>query len=207
IGRRGEPGEGRVHDVARGTLGAGTGNRAVLEVLAEGGEALPEPEGGGHGIGADEGGRAIAVPLEDRGQRLVPRVEREDHVVPHAVHGGIEAGEDRRVRRAGHGHRALRVLEADAAGGQRVQARRAGAGGPVHTDVVGAQGVDDDEEEARRRRRGRLVTPPADGGQGGEGGDGNDRGGRCGTTARRGRRTGLGAGHRGLILCGRKRKA
>ena len=49
------------------------------------------------------------------------RVEREDDVVADAVHGRVEAGEDRGVGGARQRHRALRVLEARAAGGQPVE--------------------------------------------------------------------------------------
>ena len=166
-GRRGQPPEGGVHDVARGTLRPRARDGAVLEVLAERVEALPEPEGGGHGVGAHEGRRAVTPPLQHRGQRLMLRVEREDDVVADAVDGRVEAGEDRRVGGAGQRDRALSVREAGAAGGQPVQARRAGRGVAVRAHVVRAKGVDGDEEEVGARRAMRR-PPPESQAEGGE---------------------------------------
>jgi hypothetical protein len=159
-GRR-QPAEGRVDHVARGTLGPRPRDRAVLEVLAEGVEALPEAEGGGDGVGAHEGRGAVPAALEERGQGLMFRVEREDDVVADPVHGRVEAGEDRGMRGSGHRHRALRLLEAHAAGGERVQARRPGRGVAVRAHVVRAEGVDGDEEEIGWARA--MSRPPSDG--------------------------------------------
>ncbi len=69
VPRPGEPGEGGVDHVARGTLRTGARDRAVLEVLAECVEPLPEAEGGGDGVGAHEGRGAVALRLEQGGQR------------------------------------------------------------------------------------------------------------------------------------------
>ena len=148
----GEPAEGIVHDLVRPALGARARDRALLEVLGEDVEPLPEAEGGRHRIGPYERGRTIALGLEQRGESLVARIERKDDVVADAVDGRVQAGEDRGVRGARERHRALGLLEPDAAGGQGIQGRGRGLPVAVDADVIGAQRVDRDEQQVRPRR-------------------------------------------------------
>ena len=159
--RVGEPPERVVDDLVGRPLGARSGDGALPEVLGEGVEALPEAEGGGHRVGPDEGRRAVALRLQPGGERLVARVEGKDDVVAHAVHGRIEAGQDRRVRRPGHGYRGLGLLEPRAPRGEGVEGPRARLARAVDADVVGPQGVDGDEEEVRSRRP--VPAPPPEG--------------------------------------------
>ena len=70
------------------TLRARAGDRTVLKSLLKVSNSLSEAEGGGDGIGADERGGPIALPLEQRGQPLVPRIEGEDDIVGTPCTGG-----------------------------------------------------------------------------------------------------------------------
>ena len=97
-----------------------------------------------------ERARAEALRAEDLRERRRLIRQRLRAVVAHAVAIGVEAGQDRAVRRQGQRSGRGRVDEEDAALREAVDRRRAGRSRAVAADPVGAAGVDRDQDESRR---------------------------------------------------------
>jgi hypothetical protein len=110
-------------------------------------EALVQPVAGDQREAADGRARAVAVPLQDLGERLLGGIEHEQAVVAHAVRHRELAGQDRGVRGGGERHRAVDVLEEHALGRQAVDDRGAGAGMAVRAQVIGPRGVEGHQQD------------------------------------------------------------
>src|SRR4029450_11165966 len=87
---------------------SGCGVKPFAEVV----EALAEAESRGYRVGGHESGGAVPGALQARRERQVASVEKEGHVLPHAMARRSEAGEDRRVRGARQGSGRRRIREA-----------------------------------------------------------------------------------------------
>ena len=161
-----QPRESRPHRLGTGSLdgarGARPGGRvdAVVVDVERRRKARRSPEN----EGGDGRPRPVPARREERREgRMLPGVEREADVVPHAVPCRIEPREDRRVRRECQWTGTVRALEDDAVARDRVQRRGRGPAAPVDREVVRTQGVDRNENDggaARPRLLRRGVAAP-----------------------------------------------
>ena len=156
-----EPGDGGISDLVRTPLRALIDRAGLVEFLVELVETLAEPEGGRNRVRAHERGGAIPARFQSRGQCRMARAEREHNVAAHAVRRRIVAGENRRMRRRRERRRRLHLIEAHAAGRERVDHGRRAARSAVGADVIGAQRIDGDEQQVQPRGAPLGEDPPS----------------------------------------------
>ena len=120
------------------------------------GESLPEVEARRDVHVVGESDRVVAAARQDLRER-VDAIRQDVGLVHRAVRRRIEAGQDRRHRRAGPRCLRERVRAAHAVGRQAVDAGRLGRRVPVGAEMIRAQRVHHDEDHVRcargRRRR------------------------------------------------------
>ena len=100
--------------------------------------------------------RLEAARLQRLGQVGESRILDGDRVQEDAMVPRVKTGHQRRQRRPGAGRRSTRTLDDDSLGGETIH-RWGRDGGPVHSNMVGTQGVDCDEDHVLDRFRARLA--------------------------------------------------
>ena len=116
----------------------------VVEVMVE---AATDPPSAVEHEGAHEAAGGPSALAEQLGERGEAPVENGADVLADAVAGRVEAGQDRRVRREGQGHRARGVREADALFRERVDARCVDRFRAIARKTVGPEGVESDQDD------------------------------------------------------------
>ena len=151
-----DPRERLVDRLVAGPLDGAQRHRALLaevEVVEVGVEALVDAPLRVEDVGGDEAAGAVAVGLQDLGERQLVRAEEEASVVAHAVLGRELAGEQARVRGQGERRDRLGLLEQDALAGELIEGRRLDVLRAVRLHAVGARRVERHHHQVQRLPR------------------------------------------------------
>jgi hypothetical protein len=170
IARRGggEPGEGAIDHHRTRALRLQP-PRDARHLVVVGGEAAVEAVAVVEDEGAHERGRTVAGGAQVLGERGQVGGQRALAVVAQTVPRRQQAGQHGGMAGQGERHGRLRLIEAHARGGERVERRRVGRRAAVAAEAIGAQRVEGDEQQVPTRGGGRRGRPA--GGRGDEQGE------------------------------------